>query len=149
MWVVGGWGVSYSIYTVHGLYWSRLSPLPLPPSTERELIYLALNGGWANLASWELFRVIIPPLFSLMEVLAPPSSFCPARSLGLHGETASSRGVGLSHHYCQHVCWSWRRCFAWLLVTRCRLTVLCTGLCWLVGRERKQSGNARKKALFV
>lgn len=57
----------------------------------------------------ELFRVIIPPSVFTNNGFSPPLFFCPAWSLGLHGETVSNRGVRLRHHYCQHVCWSWRQ----------------------------------------
>lgn len=74
MWGGGGWAIPYILYM-------DCTGVDCPPSPsrppQRELIYLALNGGWANLASWELFRVIIPPLFSLMEVLAPLHPFVP------------------------------------------------------------------------
>lgn len=48
-------------------------PLPPPPflfCKEREVIYLGRNCGWAKAAGWELFRVIIPPVFSLTVVSA-------------------------------------------------------------------------------
>lgn len=86
-----------------------------------------------------------PPSVFTNRGFNPPSSFCPAQSLGLHGETASSRGVRLRHHYCQHVCWSWRQRLAWLRVTRCRLTV------WnqwrgFAGRRETYSRNTSKQA---
>lgn len=53
-------------------------------SVQRERVNFScsqLVGG--QILPVELFRVIIPPLFSLIEVLAPPpSSFCPALVTG-------------------------------------------------------------------
>lgn len=134
MWVVreGVWGVGYSICTVHGLYRSRLSPpLPLPPSAERERVNLSWSQWWVG-KSCQL-RVIqsnYPPSVFTNNGFSPPSFFCPAWSLGLHGETASNKagvgGVRLRHHYCQLVCWSWRlkaEGFGGLSVTGCSLTV--------------------------
>lgn len=105
---------------------------------ESSFIMVSIVGG--RILPVELFRVIIlPPSVFTNRALSPPSSFCPDRSLGLCGETACSSGLGVRHHYCQHVCLSWRQRVAWLSVARCR-----PALFWKCRKNRNIQSNHRQ-----